>query len=199
MNLGEWFQVISGVLLIVTLITNPEGIAAAGHEIADRWARWKASRRAGEVVAERPTVAPVPPPAVVAADGNGSALQVDHLTVRYGGVVAVSDVSLRVEPGQIVGLIGPNGAGKTSVIGTVTGFAPRRGVGRAGRAEPDRARPARHAPASPARSSPSSSTTTCRSRRTSAWPRSAAGGPRQVARPLAGVGSRGWPSAPPVS
>jgi ABC-type branched-subunit amino acid transport system ATPase component/ABC-type branched-subunit amino acid transport system permease subunit len=126
-NLGEWFQVISGVLLIVTLITNPEGIAAAGHEIADRWARWKASRRAGEVVAERPTVAPVPPPAVVAADGNGSALQVDHLTVRYGGVVAVSDVSLRVEPGQIVGLIGPNGAGKTSVIDAVTGFAPAAG------------------------------------------------------------------------
>ena len=90
MNLGEWFQVISGVLLIVTLITNPEGIAAARHEIADRWARWKASRRAGEVVAERPTVAPVPPPAVVAADGNGSALRVDHLTVRYGGVVAVA-------------------------------------------------------------------------------------------------------------
>jgi sulfate-transporting ATPase len=45
------------------------------------------------------------------------------LTVRYGGVVAVSDVSLRVEPGAIVGLIGPNGAGKTSVIDAVTGFA----------------------------------------------------------------------------
>ena len=35
-DLGEWFQVISGVLLIVTLITNPEGVAAAGHELADR-------------------------------------------------------------------------------------------------------------------------------------------------------------------
>jgi sulfate-transporting ATPase len=126
-NLGEWFQVISGVLLIVTLITNPEGIAAAGHEIADRWARWKAGRRAGEVVAERPTVAPVPAPAMAAVDGSGSALQVDHLTVRYGGVVAVSDVSLRVEPGQVVGLIGPNGAGKTSVIDAVTGFAPAEG------------------------------------------------------------------------
>ncbi|HZM41962.1 MAG TPA: branched-chain amino acid ABC transporter permease/ATP-binding protein [Acidimicrobiales bacterium] len=126
-NLGEWFAVINGVLLIVTLIANPEGIAAAGHEIADRWARWKAGRRAGEVVAERPAVAPVPAPAVAAVDGAGSALRVDHLTVRYGGVVAVSDVSLRVEPGQIVGLIGPNGAGKTSVIDAVTGFAPAEG------------------------------------------------------------------------
>jgi sulfate-transporting ATPase len=54
-------------------------------------------------------------------------LHVDHLTVRYGGVVAVNDVSLRVDGGRIVGLIGPNGAGKTSVIDAVTGFA--RGTG----------------------------------------------------------------------
>jgi len=127
-NLGEWFQVISGVLLIVTLITNPEGIAAAGHGIADRWAKWKAERRAGEAD-ERPAVAAVePPPAVdavpVAADGETvTALLVEHLTVRYGGVVAVNDVSLRVDRGRIVGLIGPNGAGKTSVIDAVTGFA----------------------------------------------------------------------------
>ncbi len=44
-DLGEWFQVITGVLLIFTLITNPEGIAAGGHEIADRWARWRRGHR----------------------------------------------------------------------------------------------------------------------------------------------------------
>jgi ABC-type branched-subunit amino acid transport system ATPase component len=44
--------------------------------------------------------------------------------VRYGGVTAVSDVTLRVEPGQVLGLIGPNGAGKTSLIDAVTGFTP---------------------------------------------------------------------------
>jgi ABC-type branched-subunit amino acid transport system ATPase component/ABC-type branched-subunit amino acid transport system permease subunit len=135
-DLGEWFHVISGVLLIVTLITNPEGIAAAGHELADRWARWKAGRRVGEAeraavaAAERPPIRVVEPVAV-ASDGDaaavGPALGVDHLTVRYGGVVAVNDVSLRVEAGQIVGLIGPNGAGKTSVIDAVTGFAAAAG------------------------------------------------------------------------
>ena len=44
------------------------------------------------------------------------------LYVRYGGVVAVNDVSFTVTPGRITGLIGPNGAGKTSVIDAVTGF-----------------------------------------------------------------------------
>jgi sulfate-transporting ATPase len=48
---------------------------------------------------------------------------VEHLTVKYGGVVAVSDVSLQIDAGAIVGLIGPNGAGKTSLIDAVTGFA----------------------------------------------------------------------------
>jgi ABC-type branched-subunit amino acid transport system ATPase component/ABC-type branched-subunit amino acid transport system permease subunit len=132
-ELGEWFHVISGVLLIVTLITNPEGIAAAGHEFADRWARWKAGRRAGQVEVERPAVAAVARPAVAAVErpadepAASAFLHVDHLTVRYGGVVAVNDVSLRVDGGRIVGLIGPNGAGKTSVIDAVTGFA--RGAG----------------------------------------------------------------------
>jgi ABC-type branched-subunit amino acid transport system ATPase component/ABC-type branched-subunit amino acid transport system permease subunit len=139
-DLGEWFHVISGVLLIVTLITNPEGIAAAGHEFADRWARWNASRRAGEAEIERPAVAAVERPAVAAVEmaavepAEDASLQVDHLTVRYGGVVAVNDVSLRVDRGRVVGLIGPNGAGKTSVIDAVTGFAPGAGsVALAGR------------------------------------------------------------------
>src|SRR5699024_3838786 len=42
---------------------------------------------------------------------------------KYGGVVAVDDVTLEVRPGTVVGLIGPNGAGKTSVIDAITGFA----------------------------------------------------------------------------
>jgi branched-chain amino acid transport system ATP-binding protein len=51
-------------------------------------------------------------------------LSTRQLTVRYGGVVANSDISLDVAPGQVVGLIGPNGAGKTTFVDAVTGFTP---------------------------------------------------------------------------
>jgi branched-chain amino acid transport system ATP-binding protein len=49
-------------------------------------------------------------------------LSAHGLTVRYGGVVAVSAVDLAVPEGRVVGLIGPNGAGKTSMIDALTGY-----------------------------------------------------------------------------
>ena len=48
-------------------------------------------------------------------------LEVEHLTKRFGGLVAVNDVSLSIMPGEIVGLIGPNGAGKTSFVSLLIG------------------------------------------------------------------------------
>jgi len=49
-------------------------------------------------------------------------LETSGLTVRYGGLAANNNVSLRVERGSLVGLIGPNGAGKTTFIDAITGF-----------------------------------------------------------------------------
>ncbi|MET8653119.1 ABC transporter ATP-binding protein [Nocardia aurea] len=49
-------------------------------------------------------------------------LRTSGLSVRYGGVVANTDIDIAVDPGEIVGLIGPNGAGKTTFVDAVTGF-----------------------------------------------------------------------------
>jgi branched-chain amino acid transport system ATP-binding protein len=52
------------------------------------------------------------------------ALEVRGLHVRYSGVVAVNDVSLRAQAGKVLALIGPNGAGKTSLFDAVSGLRP---------------------------------------------------------------------------
>ena len=49
-------------------------------------------------------------------------LEVSDITVRFGGIVALDDLSFTMDEGQILGLIGPNGAGKTSMLNVINGF-----------------------------------------------------------------------------
>ena len=49
-------------------------------------------------------------------------LRIDHLTMRFGGIVAVNDLSFAAERRKVTALIGPNGAGKTTVFNCITGF-----------------------------------------------------------------------------
>jgi branched-chain amino acid transport system ATP-binding protein len=53
---------------------------------------------------------------------GGPILAVEHLTMRFGGLVAIDDLSFAAGRGEITALIGPNGAGKTTVFNCVTGF-----------------------------------------------------------------------------
>jgi ABC-type branched-subunit amino acid transport system ATPase component len=63
-----------------------------------------------------------------AAELDVPALEVEHLTVTFGGVTAVQDVSFAVPQGQILGLIGPNGAGKTTILDAITGLVDAGGT-----------------------------------------------------------------------
>ena len=56
----------------------------------------------------------------MAVQGGSALLDVDAVTLRFGGVVALDDLSFTIDEGQICGLIGPNGAGKTSLFNVVS-------------------------------------------------------------------------------
>lgn len=58
----------------------------------------------------------------VQASMNDFILQVEHLSMKFGGLVAIGDLSFQARRGEITALIGPNGAGKTTVFNCITGF-----------------------------------------------------------------------------
>lgn len=118
-----WYLVAFAVLLLVVLIVNPDGIASV---VADQvaWVRRRMPRTT------RGSTPPVPdrvPAGIAIPDIRRRGLVVEGLSVSFGSVRAVDGVTLRVDPGEVVGLIGPNGAGKTTFIDAVTGFVQSEG------------------------------------------------------------------------
>ena len=106
--------VIGGLTLFAIILLNPDGIVLGlGRRRSKRRARRGHSR---------PAPRPVELPDVALTRVTPRTLDVEGVTVRFGGVLALDSVSLRVDPGQVVGLIGPNGAGKTTLIDAITGF-----------------------------------------------------------------------------
>lgn len=72
---------------------------------------------------QKPAVpAQAPAPAVEAVSEREPLLEVDNVTLRFGGVVALNQVDFTLYKGEILGLIGPNGAGKTTCFNAMTGI-----------------------------------------------------------------------------
>jgi branched-chain amino acid transport system ATP-binding protein len=79
----------------------------------------------------------------MSTDPRPPGLSLHHVTVRFGGLLALDDVSLDVPPGRVVGIIGPNGAGKTTLFNVVSGFVGPQSGGLTLDGRPFRPRPHR--------------------------------------------------------
>jgi ABC-type branched-subunit amino acid transport system ATPase component/ABC-type branched-subunit amino acid transport system permease subunit len=115
----QYITLIGGVIVVLLVLQNQDGIA---KESVDQlqFVGAKLRHAIPRLPAPKPQTVVLPPERREVV--TPKTLEVSNLTVRYGGVTAVDDVSFTVTPGRITGLIGPNGAGKTSVIDAVTGF-----------------------------------------------------------------------------
>jgi ABC-type branched-subunit amino acid transport system ATPase component/branched-subunit amino acid ABC-type transport system permease component len=126
-TVNEYLPLVGGLTLLVILRLDPNGLLHA----LSRGLAWLARPLApalGRLAALAPGRAR-PRRALVASQGRGGVgpvparpLRVAGISVSFGGVHALSDVSLEVRPGEVHGLIGPNGAGKTTLIDAITGF-----------------------------------------------------------------------------
>ena len=147
-GVGKWIQLISGIAILLTVLLYKDGVAAEWAKIykyikkARKWGRPYTVELADVTDVSDAHHGRVPP----------RTLSLEGLTVRYGAVVAVSDVSYRLEPGTITGLIGPNGAGKTSLIDAISGFTPATGRVRLDDVDVSKAPPVKRARAGVARS-----------------------------------------------
>jgi ABC-type branched-subunit amino acid transport system ATPase component/ABC-type branched-subunit amino acid transport system permease subunit len=126
-SIDSWLGLIGGLLVVVFLVADPNGMASSNirtvRHIRSRVVRRRNTGTVSETVSELHPSAEERVPVVPAH------LVVSNVAVRFGGVVALADVSIDVGPREVVGLIGPNGAGKTTLVDAITGFVtPSAGV-----------------------------------------------------------------------
>ena len=131
-NFGSWYGLLIGIGLIQTVIYNPEGaVGPMYNKLEQRRQRILATRAeppaADEAPAEVRSVAPAVSASPRPGVATGPLLEIEDLSVHYGGVTAVDAVSFTVPEGQIIGLIGPNGAGKTTLMDALCGFTRYQG------------------------------------------------------------------------
>ncbi|MBT2500406.1 branched-chain amino acid ABC transporter ATP-binding protein/permease [Agromyces sp. ISL-38] len=128
----DWGFVIFGALGVQALTSGTN----LGQGIRNMW--WRRDDARAAAAARARASSPAPASASTAATtsaaapasrsaASGHALSVEHLTVEFGALKALDNVSLDVPAGSIMGLIGPNGAGKSTFVDAISGFLPNAG------------------------------------------------------------------------
>jgi branched-chain amino acid transport system permease protein len=104
----------SGVLFTIIIFALPRGIAGAIEDLIHRFSVRRRLGELGPAVGEFPFIAN-------SGANSGTLLELNNVSRSFGGVLAVEDVSFRVDQGLIKGLIGPNGAGKSTIMNVISG------------------------------------------------------------------------------
>lgn len=128
-RIGDLEPIVYGVAVVVLMTVGRHGVV---NLMLDLWNRWLRRSQPSSGLKNRDQAADRDVSLATTTERapiTGTLLTIEGVTVRFGGVHAVSDVSLQVESGEIVGLVGPNGAGKTSLFNAITGeVSPVSGV-----------------------------------------------------------------------
>jgi ABC-type branched-subunit amino acid transport system permease subunit/ABC-type branched-subunit amino acid transport system ATPase component len=110
-DFADFRNLIFGLLLFTMVVLRPAGIIPA-----------RAARAPADAIPEPDEPFPQSPSASTVP--HDPLLRIRHVSKTFGGVVALSDITLNVAPGQMVGIIGPNGSGKTTLFNLISGVVP---------------------------------------------------------------------------
>jgi len=113
-----------GIVVVLMVVFAPTGLAGIPERVRQAIGRRRRNENVhtAELGPYRPDPTPANRPPDGTADAGEPALEIHHITKRFGALTALDDVSLTVRQGEIRGIVGPNGSGKTTLFNVVSGL-----------------------------------------------------------------------------